>query len=796
MYFFCQTFALGGIDAIIRNNAIIARKPASGIGIDYRTCKSLPTVTGNIIMNFKMGIEFTYDCLADKRKALITYNNVWGNTYNYIMHYNTPFDMTGVQGNISDDPLFFNPTDGDYHLFGFSPCIDAGDPNYIAKPNETDIDGNLRILGGRIDIGVDEFTPKGQVTRLEIIGPHDVRENFQAQYNAIAYYHDGTAGNVTRFALWWVEPNSFATIESGLLRTEDINEPQNITLYSQYTEEEVTLQAELAVQISLPRTLYVPAEYETIQEAVDAAKHRDTVIVADGTYTGAGNRDIDFRGKVITVRSENGPENCIIDCNGTQADLHRGFYFHSGEDANSILNGFTIVNGYSDKGGGICCQESSPTITNCTITGNSAERLGRGGGMCNWDSSSPTVTNCTFSGNSAGYGGGMYNYGHPTVTNCTFTGNEANDGGGMANENRSSPTVTNCTFSGNSATNYGGGMRNTRSSIPTVTNCTFSGNSAGRTGGGMYNGGSNPTVTNCILWGNSPQQIAEEYSSGTFVTYSNVQGGWLGLGNISADPCFAEAGYWADVNDPDIIVEWDDPNAIWVDGDYHLKSEGWRWYADRNTWAWDDVTSPCIDAGNPGSPLGDEPLSVPADPNNDWGVNIRINMGAYGGTAEASIPPHGWTIRTDYNNDGIVNFTDFACWSKNDAHTPTEPHGHLNPDPIDLALLADRWLEQTTWFGTLPPPTQAWNPDPPNGATGIRTTPVLSWEAGAGAISHDIYFGTAYPPPFHANRTETTFDPGGLSYETTYFWRIDEVNADGTTPGPVWTFTTTHGGTR
>ena len=65
-----------------------------------------------------------------------------------------------------------------------------------------------------------------------------------------------------------------------------------------------------------------------------------TVIVADGVYTGTGNRDIDFLGKAITVRSENGPNNCVIDCNGEG----RGFEFRSGEDANSVLAGFTITN--------------------------------------------------------------------------------------------------------------------------------------------------------------------------------------------------------------------------------------------------------------------------------------------------------------------------------------------------------------------------------------------------------------------------------------------------------------------
>ena len=89
--------------------------------------------------------------------------------------------------------------------------------------------------------------------------------------------------------------------------------------------------------------------FDAIQQAVDASSHGDTIIVADGTYTGPGNRDIDFTGKAITLVSENGPEMCIINCNGTAADPHRGFYFHSAEDANSVVDGFTIINGYASN---------------------------------------------------------------------------------------------------------------------------------------------------------------------------------------------------------------------------------------------------------------------------------------------------------------------------------------------------------------------------------------------------------------------------------------------------------------
>ena len=129
------------------------------------------------------------------------------------------------------------------------------------------------------------------------------------------------------------------------------------------------------------RTIYVDnygtGDFNNIQAAINDAIYGDTVIVADGVYTGPGNRDIDFNGKAITVRSENGPGNCIIDCNGTEAEPHRGFYFHNGEDSNSVLDGLTIINGYGPKngdlfshGGAIYCIGSSPTISNCTFTGN------------------------------------------------------------------------------------------------------------------------------------------------------------------------------------------------------------------------------------------------------------------------------------------------------------------------------------------------------------------------------------------------------------------------------------------
>jgi len=161
-----------------------------------------------------------------------------------------------------------------------------------------------------------------------------------------------------------------------------------------------------------PGDIYVPSQYETIQEAIDRSWDSGIVWVADGTYSGQGNCDIDFKGKAITVKSENGPGSCIIDCQGSETEPHRGFYSQRGETADSIVDGFTITNGYATwgspggpYGGGIYCSGSSPTITNCIITKNTAE-FGAGGGIFCTDGS-PTISNCIISGNNAMGAGGI-----------------------------------------------------------------------------------------------------------------------------------------------------------------------------------------------------------------------------------------------------------------------------------------------------------------------------------------------------------------------------------------------------
>lgn len=97
------------------------------------------------------------------------------------------------------------------------------------------------------------------------------------------------------------------------------------------------------------------------------------------------------------------------------------------------------------------------------------------------------------------------------------------------------------------------------------------------------------------------------------------------------------------------------------------------------------------------------------------------------------------------------------------------------------------WSFTTT---TVAAPGKATSPSPSNGATGVGLATYLSWTAGSGATSHDVYFGTTNPPESHGNQAETSYYTGSMAYHTTYYWRINERNAGGTTTGDLWSFTT------
>jgi len=418
-----------------------------------------------------------------------------------------------------------------------------------------------------------------------------------------------------------------------------------------------------------PGDMHVPTEYSTIEQAVDEAWDGSIVWVADGLYTGQGNRDIDFKARAITLRSENGPDNCIIDCDGDANNPHYAFHFHNGEEQSSIVSGFTITNGYSNGsyfGGAITCYHSSPTITGCHIL-NSQSR----------------------------YGGAVASkFGFPKIEYCTMNSNRAVFGGAISSD-RGGPKIKNCIVAGNNA--FRGGGFWLRRGSPRIVNSTICGNIAESIAGAIYTHFSEEVITNCIIWDNNAPLLAQLRSlrDPNYCCIQDWAGG--GLGNITEDPCFAENGYW-DSND----TPADTNDDFWMQGDYHPKSEGWRWYDREKQWVWDDVTSRCIDAGNPGSLLGDEQLTLIVDPTNRFGWNLRINMGAYGGTEQAAMPGFNWALRADLNNDGTVDYADLAAWTMNFLDSGDDQPGDLNRDNtvnlVDFAIFMKDWARQTIWW--------------------------------------------------------------------------------------------------
>ncbi|MBN2375183.1 MAG: hypothetical protein JXD22_02190 [Sedimentisphaerales bacterium] len=334
---------------------------------------------------------------------------------------------------------------------------------------------------------------------------------------------------------------------------------------------------------------------KTIQAAIDTAVSGDTVIAADGIYTGPGNIDLDFGHqivgtRIITVRSANGPKGCIIDCNNTG----RGFKFFSGETEAAKIEGFTIRRGigrFEDiggqqrpVGGAIFCENSSPTIENCVIKNNQLGFLGAGGGICFGPGANLKIINCKINNNSVGVtgaGGGIFGYGPGSsisILNCEIVGNNGSlGGGGIALDNGGEAQMINSLLTGNTA-GEGGGICCWPGAFLNMTNCTVSGNTSSSNGGGVLCQNSLMVIRNCIFWsdkaGNDGDELSASGFSDVWVEYCSMEDGLLGV-DINGDavinwfnsdhfePHFASAGYWQ--------------GMLWVQGDYHLKSLAGRW---------------------------------------------------------------------------------------------------------------------------------------------------------------------------------------------------------------------------
>ena len=322
-------------------------------------------------------------------------------------------------------------------------------------------------------------------------------------------------------------------------------------------------------------TINVPGDQPTIQAGIDASSNGDTVLLADGTYMGVGNYNINFNGKSVAVKSANGPNNCIVDCQ------HLGRAFFEGTLVTVTLEGLTIKNGTSGSNnnggavsaltivvndctfennqasqGGAVYSGSSVAFTKCRFTANKS--VWRGGAV---DAFAATFENCNFEENSSSSDGGAVFCVWFSFTNCIFTNNRsAHSGGAIFLRSRSgiSPISvtgeqTNCIFYSNQASSGSGGAvyvyiwSSNTDYHSYFINCTFTQNYASKQGGAVscvLSSSLNDSITfkNCIVWDNvasEGEEIETELGDGSpVITYSDIKGGYAGAGNIDLDPLF------------------------------------------------------------------------------------------------------------------------------------------------------------------------------------------------------------------------------------------------------------------
>ncbi|MHC4640174.1 MAG: right-handed parallel beta-helix repeat-containing protein [Planctomycetota bacterium] len=436
--------------------------------------------------------------------------------------------------------------------------------------------------------------------------------------------------------------------------------------------------------------------YNYLQDALSEARAAPTPVeihVAQGIYTpdcnsssptGTGNRRSSF-GIVNKTSLKGGYAGASApDPNARNIELYETVLSGdlNGDDspdfANNGENSYHVVTGSGNY------SMETTIIDGFTITGgyaNGPESFDKeGAGIKFYVDCGFRITNCTIIGNKAeSFGGGMYSVGNgghgSTIINCRFISNTSNGrGGGLCLEAESIPHIINCIISRNEAVD--GGAIYVSEGYPRIINSTISRNIALDQCGGAAVFEGCLIFSNCILWANldsgyndEAAQIQGQY---VWVDYSCVQG-WTGdlggIGNIGDNPLFAE---------PDFLTG----------NDYHLTSQAGRWDANSEMWVLDDITSPCIDAGNPGCPLGDEPL-----PNGN-----RRNMGAYGGTAEASKSPANWRSIADMTNDWTVDSDDLRVyvdyWLESGECIPGDLNRSQFVDFNDFAIFGSKWQEK------------------------------------------------------------------------------------------------------